>query len=86
MDVELTEENHKILWIPAGFAHGFEVLSKDAIMSYKCFGQYLKGYDAGIRWNDKDLSIGWQTLNPILSKRDAGLMSFQEFVKKYSGL
>ncbi|MCI8992072.1 MAG: dTDP-4-dehydrorhamnose 3,5-epimerase [Eubacterium sp.] len=86
LDVILTEENHKMLWVPAGFAHGFEVLSEDAVMSYKCFGRYLKGYDAGIRWNDEDLSLKWQTDAPVLSERDAGLMTFREFSEQYSGL
>lgn len=86
MEIMLTEKNRNMLWISAGFAHGFEVLSEAAIMSYKCFGKYLKEYDAGIRWNDGDLSIKWKTLNPILSEKDRSLMTFDEFVKQYSGL
>jgi len=86
MDIILSEDIHNMLWIPAGFAHGFEVLSTEAIMSYKCFGKYLKEYDSGIRWNDADLSIQWQTSKPILSEKDAALMSFQEFKEHYFGL
>ena len=86
MDIVLNEKNHYMLWIPAGFAHGFEALSENAIMSYKCFGKYRKEYDTGIRWNDKDISVEWITLNPILSEKDMFLMTFDEFVRKYIGL
>ena len=86
LDVILSDENHSSLWIPRGFAHGFEVLSEDALISYKCVGKYLKDSDAGIRWNDKDLDIVWQTATPILSERDETLMSFAEFVERYQGL
>lgn len=86
VDVILSEENHNSLWVPAGFAHGFEVLSEDAIMSYKCVGKYLAGYDTGICWNDKDLHIPWQTKEPIVSDKDAALMSFDEFSGRYTGL
>lgn len=86
VDVILSEENHNSLWVPAGFAHGFEVLSEDAIMSYKCVGKYLAGYDTGICWNDTDLNLPWQTKAPVVSDKDATLMSFQEFKEKYTGL
>lgn len=85
-EVILTEENHKSLWVPKGFAHGFEVLSEEAIMSYKCVGKYLAGYDTGIIWNDKELDITWNTKKPIISERDALLMSFKEFRFKFGGL
>ena len=86
VDVVLSEDNHSSLWVPAGFAHGFEVLSEDAIMSYKCVGKYMAGYDTGICWNDTDLNIQWQTKTPIVSDKDAALMSFREFREKYVGL
>lgn len=85
-EVFLTEENHQSLWIPAGFAHGFEVLSEDAIMSYKCVGKYHKGSDTGICWNDETLELPWKTRNPIVSKKDQELMSFQEFKNQYGAL
>lgn len=86
MDVILSDQNHSSLWIPAGFAHGFEVLSEDAIMSYKCVGKYLKGYDTGIRWNDETLNIQWETENPIVSEKDANLMSFETFKAEHGSL
>lgn len=86
LDIILSDENHNSLWIPDGFAHGFEVISDDAIMSYKCIGKYLKGYDTGICWNDKDIAINWHSKQPIVSERDASLMCFKEFVNKYGGI
>lgn len=83
IDVVLSGQNHKSLWIPAGYAHGFEALTDDVIMSYKCIGKYRKGYDSGIVWNDPELNIKWSTDNPVISKRDAGLMSFSSFRKRY---
>ena len=79
VDVILSDENHQSLWVPEGFAHGFEVWSEDALMSYKCIGKYLSGYDTGIRWDDSDLALPWKTIVPIVSEKDAALMSFKEF-------
>ena len=84
--VELTEENHLSLWVPAGFAHGFKVISEDAIMSYKCIGKYLSGYDTGIKWNDKGLNINWQIEDPIVSEKDQELLSLSEFIERFGGL
>lgn len=86
VDVILSEENHNSVWVPKGFAHGFEVLSEDAIVSYKCIGKYLKGYDTGIRWDDRQLAIQWETKEPIVSEKDAAAMTFEEFVNEYEGL
>lgn len=86
LDVILSDENHDSLWIPAGFAHGFEVLSENALMSYKCIGKYLKGYDTGIQWNDKDIGIEWTTRNPIVSEKDSKLMTLKEFRNRFVGL
>ncbi len=86
VDVILSEDNHNCLWVPEGFAHGFEVLSEDALMSYKCVGKYLNGYDTGICYNDVDLALPWQNEVPIVSEKDANLMTFQTFVKEFGGL
>lgn len=84
---ELSDENHIILWIPKGFAHGFEVISDEgALMSYKCIGKYMKGTDTGIFYGDKKLNIPWENANPIVSDRDSQLMSFEEFTEKHKGL
>ena len=86
MAVELSQENRKSFWIPPGFAHGFEVLSEYALVSYKCDGKYLIEYDTGIYYDDKDIGINWQTSNPIVSDKDKGLMSLQDFKERYGGL
>lgn len=70
--IELTEENHRQLFIPRGFAHGFAVLSDVAVLQYKCDNFYAPQADAGIQLRDKDLSIDWKipTENAILSEKD----------------
>lgn len=68
--VELTAENHKQLYVPVGFAHGFSVLSEVAVVHYKCSGYYHKASERGIRWNDPDIGINWGIDHPILSEKD----------------
>lgn len=57
--VELSAENRKQFWIPAGFAHGFVALENDTIFSYKCTNVYSPENDRGIRWNDSQIAIQW---------------------------
>jgi len=57
--VELSEENKREFFIPRGFAHGFLVLSDEAIFTYKVDNPYAPQADAGIRWNDPDIGIEW---------------------------
>jgi dTDP-4-dehydrorhamnose 3,5-epimerase len=57
--VELSEDNKRQLFIPRGFAHGFLVLSNEAIFTYKVDNVYAPQQEAGIRWNDPDLAIEW---------------------------
>lgn len=83
---ELTDENRKAILVPAGFAHGFRVISKNALVSYKCIGKYMKEYDSGIKWNDKDLNITWGIKEPIISERDNQLMSLKKFLNKFGGI
>ena len=59
MMVELSDENKRQFFIPRGFAHGFLVLSDEAIFTYKVDNAYAPQADAGIRWNDPDISIQW---------------------------
>lgn len=67
----LSSENHLQLYVPAGFAHGFCVLSDTADVVYKCTALYDADDDRGILWSDPDLSIGWPIQEPILSDRDS---------------
>jgi len=71
--VELTEDNHRQLWIPPGYAHGFCVLSEIADFQYKCTSLYHPQSDGGVLWNDPDLDIRWPIESPLLSDKDIGL-------------
>ena len=85
--VELSGENHKIVWIPAGCAHGFEVLSEEgAVMSYTCVGKYIYEKDTGIYYADPDLDIRWSIKDPLVSEKDKNLMSFQTFIDEHGSL
>ncbi|MFH1563274.1 MAG: dTDP-4-dehydrorhamnose 3,5-epimerase [Nitrospirota bacterium] len=68
--IELSEENHHILYTPPGFAHGFVVLSDIAEVTYKCTAEYSSEDERGIIWNDPDIGINWPVRNPTLSKKD----------------
>ena len=70
--VELTEDNHRQLFIPRGFAHGFAVLSDEVLFQYKCDNFYAPQADGGIAWDDPDLSIDWRIPADmvILSEKD----------------
>jgi dTDP-4-dehydrorhamnose 3,5-epimerase len=77
--IELSSENNKQLFVPRGFAHGFQVLSEIAIVNYKVDNYYNPKSDSGIIWNDKDLLIDWNLdLKPNLSVKDLKLISFKE--------
>ncbi|MCU0633126.1 MAG: dTDP-4-dehydrorhamnose 3,5-epimerase [Methanolinea sp.] len=74
----LSEENHRMLYVPVGFAHGFLALSDGTEILYKTGEYYHPEADAGIRWNDPDLSIPWPLRehgieSPLLSEKDARL-------------
>ena len=70
--VELSEENHRQLFIPRGFAHGFAVLSEDAVFQYKCDNYYAPQSEGAIAWNDPQIGIDWGLASDevILSEKD----------------
>lgn len=70
--VELTEENHRQFFIPRGFAHGFAVLTEEAIFQYKCDNFYCKESEGAIAWNDPQLAIDWKIPadRVLLSEKD----------------
>ncbi|MFP4014193.1 MAG: dTDP-4-dehydrorhamnose 3,5-epimerase [Chitinispirillaceae bacterium] len=70
---ELSERNFHLLFVPAGFAHGFCTLEPDSEMQYKVDSLYSPEHDAGIIWNDPELSISWPVEEPILSDKDSKL-------------
>jgi dTDP-4-dehydrorhamnose 3,5-epimerase len=73
----LTAEKANIIYIPPGFAHGFYVLSKTAIMMYKVSTVYSPEHDTGIHWNS--VGIAWPTANPLVSKRDNEFVALSDF-------
>ncbi len=77
--IELTEENHTMLYVPIGFAHGFYALT-DCDVEYACGDIYAKDYEQGILWSDPKLNINWPLTNndPILSEKDANLVPLQQ--------
>jgi dTDP-4-dehydrorhamnose 3,5-epimerase len=79
--IELTADNNKQFYVPAGFAHGFVVLSEFATFFYKVDKFYEPGNEVGIIYNDKDLNIDWKLSDAeiILSEKDKRLGSFAEY-------
>lgn len=71
--VELTEDNHRQFFVPRGFAHGFAVLSEEAVFQYKCDNFYCKESEGAIAWNDQELAIDWRipAEKVILSAKDS---------------
>ena len=69
----LSKENHKSLYIPEGFAHGFSVLSKEADVLYKINNEYSPEDERGIIWNDPTINIPWSIKKPIISHKDEQL-------------
>ena len=71
VSTRLSSANRCQLYIPVGFAHGFAVLSEQAIVAYKCSDYYAPGAERCVRWNDDDLGIDWPVDDPVLSSKDA---------------
>jgi dTDP-4-dehydrorhamnose 3,5-epimerase len=68
--VELTGSNHRIIWVPPGFAHGTFALEEGTIILYECTAEHGVGGEGGILWNDPALAIHWPDLPPIVSAKD----------------
>lgn len=84
--VELTEENHRQIFIPRGFAHGFSVLSETAVFQYKCDNYYAPQADGGISILDESLGIDWKipTTEAILSEKDTKHELLKDFDSPFS--
>ncbi|MEX2657099.1 MAG: dTDP-4-dehydrorhamnose 3,5-epimerase [Balneolales bacterium] len=78
----LSAANKIMLYIPAGFAHGFFVLSEEATFLYKCSDYYNPAGERGIRWDDPDIHIEWPAARPVLSEKDQKLPFLSELDKK----
>lgn len=85
LTANLSEENHKMLWVPPGFLHGFVTLEDDTIFTYKVTNLYDKASEIGVLWNDKDLGIDWgiDASEVILSDKDKVLPLFKDFVSTF---
>lgn len=77
--VELSADNVKQLWIPAGFAHGFAALTELAEIQYKCNSLYAPASEGAVMWNDPDIGIDWPVTNPTISARDGQAASFKQY-------
>ncbi len=76
---ELNADDPTFVYIPEGFAHGFQVLSETCLFFYKCSNFYNKSSDSGVLWNDPHLAIPWRNIPPILSEKDLHHPSWEEF-------
>jgi len=76
---ELNDKNNNILWVPPGFAHGFQCLSDECILSYLCTGPYSPDHERCVKWSDSDIAIDWPNLyTPVVSEKDQLGVSFIE--------
>jgi dTDP-4-dehydrorhamnose 3,5-epimerase len=82
--IELNDENHRQLWVPPGYAHGFCVLSDTADFQYKCTDFYSPQDEGGLLWNDKTLQIPWPIDEPRLSVKDLNNPTFSELLASRS--
>ncbi len=76
--INLSAENKLMLYVPAGFAHGFSTLSETAEVSYKVSDEYDPKSEFGLRFDDPDLAIDWKVQNPIVSEKDKILPLFKD--------
>ena len=84
--VVLSSDNKRQLFVPRGFAHGFVVLSDEAIFSYKVDNYYSPNHDSGIKWDDSDLNINWNidVSDVNLSEKDKDLIAFKDFKSPFT--
>jgi dTDP-4-dehydrorhamnose 3,5-epimerase len=82
---ELDAVDHRQLFIPVGFAHGFCVLSEEAEVLYKCSSIYDGSTESGLAWDDADLAVAWPVSEPVVSVRDQGNESFAAYRNRLQG-
>jgi len=78
--VELSDQNHKMLYVPEGFAHGFQALMDDTDVFYQISEVYKPDYSRGIRWDDPFFRISWPIIPPIISKKDLCWKLFKKLI------
>jgi dTDP-4-dehydrorhamnose 3,5-epimerase len=79
--IEVSAENKRQVWAPAGFARGFCVLSDYAEIQYLCTGLYNKSGESGILWNDPEIGIDWPVAEPILSAKDQNAQTLAQWLR-----
>ncbi len=79
--VEMSAEGHEVLWLPAGFAHGFMALEDETIMLYECTAEWSPKAEGGILWNDPALAIAWPEIPPIISPKDQDTPTLEQWLK-----
>ena len=79
--VELSDDNHRQIWIPPGYAHGFCVLSALADFVYKCTDLYFPEDEGGVIWNDPDVAIPWPISAPRLSDKDTRNPTLRDLIQ-----
>ncbi|MGD0046019.1 MAG: dTDP-4-dehydrorhamnose 3,5-epimerase [Bryobacteraceae bacterium] len=80
--IEVSAENRRQLWAPAGFARGFCVLSETAEIQYKCTGLYNDKAESGVRWNDPQIGVEWPVEQPTLSRKDREAQTLEQWLGK----
>jgi dTDP-4-dehydrorhamnose 3,5-epimerase len=80
--MEVSAQDKKQVWAPAGFARGFYTLSDYAEIQYKCTGIYNNKGESGILWNDPEIGIRWPDKNPVLSKKDEIAQPLSQWLKR----
>jgi dTDP-4-dehydrorhamnose 3,5-epimerase len=78
--VELSVRNHRVIWVPPGFAHGTIALEDDSIVLYECTAEHGPGHEGGIRWNDPALGIAWPDMPIIVSEKDRHAPTLAEWL------
>jgi dTDP-4-dehydrorhamnose 3,5-epimerase len=80
--IEVSAQNKKQVWAPAGFARGFYTLSEYAEIQYKCTGIYNSKGESGILWNDPEIGVEWPGSNPTLSSKDQGARTLAQWLER----
>lgn len=86
VSVVLDDEEHRQIYVPPGFAHGFLVTSREAEIEYKCTDFYAPGDELSILWNDPALAIEWPIRDPILSPKDAAAARLEDVMDRLPGM
>jgi dTDP-4-dehydrorhamnose 3,5-epimerase len=81
----LSEQNHRLLYVPRGFAHGFVVLSNEADVVYKVDAEYSPEHERGVLWNDPDVGIRWPIDRPVMIKKDLDLPLLKNADNNFDG-